>query len=71
MRMTGGTVSMPSFKSDLSLSLSDQVHEAKFSRFPGGHVQRAGNPPCKVRTLSWRGEGDAVLRWYVEHMKHT
>lgn len=44
----------------------DQVNEAKLSRIPGGHVQRSGDTSREMRSLPGRGEGDAVLRWYVD-----
>lgn len=45
------------------------MHEAKFSRFLGGHVQRIGNSSGEMCTLSRRGKGDAVLRWYVKYSR--
>lgn len=63
-KLKRSAVSTPSFN---QTSFSDQVYEAKFSRFLGGHVQRIGNTSCKVRTLPRRGEGDAILRWYENY----
>lgn len=43
-----------SIKSDLLLCL--QVYEAKFNRLPGRPLQRAGDPPCKMRPVPRNGE---------------